>query len=189
MGTHSGCAAPDRGPGVRLRMSIYRINPEPWTSPEVGIGRRNGRPFPIVHKSAQLRTYQDAIADVVGASLPEHFQPFSSEIVLHFYLWRRLETYVSASGRNVTKHRVDATNCQKALEDALQGVVFTNDRLVRRISTVMVAQGTSVEPRIDVECWPWEDIDAGGAIWEGGKSHRDRKTVNLHHVSIELENS
>lgn len=143
------------------------INPTPWTSPSLG---RAGKK-PVLYKSAELRTYQAALVDDLVEHYPElneGIMPFPADtpLSLKFYFWRRLDRYGSV-GRKQTRNRADATNMQKATEDALQGVLFTNDRHVTRATSVVVEQGPDVEGCVlihlcpDVGLWPVEDLSVG----------------------------
>jgi hypothetical protein len=68
--------------------------------------------------------------------------------VLYFYFWRRREEYQTPQARSHRKHEADVTNLQKATEDALQGVLFKNDKDVREVHSVLIAQGPDVEPGV-----------------------------------------
>lgn len=127
------------------------LNPEPWSIGTISTGRKNGKVFGRMSPNHGLVAYQEAVRseleDVV--SLP----PGEYELV--FYFWRQRIQYETASGRKATKNQVDATNMQKALEDALQGVLIDNDRNVRDIRSVIVEQGTSVRPAVVIKAAPW----------------------------------
>lgn len=122
------------------------INPEPWTSPAVSVGRRGGRLVPQVFKSAALSAYQESVRDALMAAYPE-VRPVSGPVGLEFFFWRQLVNYEGETRRN-RKNRVDATNLQKACEDALQGVLITNDRDVLHVSSWVVEQAVDTEPLI-----------------------------------------
>jgi hypothetical protein len=115
------------------------INPDPWAIGPLSMGKKNGKFFPIVGQNAQLANFKAAVAESLEGITPMG----TGEYDLHFWFWRRLD----GTGRN-KKHVSDATNLQKATEDALQGVLFDNDRNVRRISSEVVEQGPDVRPMI-----------------------------------------
>lgn len=121
---------------------LVGINPEPWTSPNIGGRRKNGSP--VVYKNEGLRVYQEAVKDELKGTIPYSFD----RIELRFYFWRRLEDSNRIDSKRHRSHQADATNMQKALEDALQGVLFANDRDVVSVSSWVVAQGPDVTPRI-----------------------------------------
>lgn len=130
---------------------ITSINPEPWVAPEASIGRKGGKMFIQFYTSDTMRAYKEAIKEEVllqngHAVLAAKGVPLD----VTFYLWRRLDASESSS-RSSRRHVADATNCQKALEDALQGILYDNDRDNLSVHTVMVAQGPDVQPHIAIE--------------------------------------
>lgn len=126
---------------MSLRGYIYiPINPEPWAIGPLGIGKREGKFFPYVGRNQQL----DAFKQAVAGELDEHEKMPEGEYQLQFWFWRRLDSYQTQKGRAHTKHQADTTNLQKATEDALQGVLFDNDRDVRKVTSEIVAQGPDV---------------------------------------------
>lgn len=126
------------------------VNPDPWAIGPLGIGKRNGKFFPYVGQNAQLAAYKQAIIESLGEieKMPE------GDYELHFYFWRRLD----GTSRN-KKHQADATNLQKATEDALQGVLFDNDRNVKFVASTIVEQGPEVTPMIVVHARLYEGFD------------------------------
>ena len=118
---------------------VLAVNPDPWAIGPVGVGRKNGKMYPYVGRNNQLHDYQQAVKEALT-----DIEPLSAgEYDLRFYFWRRLDEH--ASGK---KHYADATNLQKSTEDALQGVLFDNDRLVRRVGSEIVEQSATAEPCI-----------------------------------------
>lgn len=112
------------------------INPEPWA---VSVTTRGG-----TYKPAKLQAYQSAIAADVKKLLPAaplwtHADHPVGGIVMEFFFWRS------------TKYGqfCDITNLIKSTEDAMQGVLFDNDRLVHRVIGEIVEQGQHVtQPRV-----------------------------------------
>lgn len=121
---------------------LVGINPIPWKASQVGGRRKNGSP--VVYKPEELKNYQESIKSELEWCTAVDYE----RIELQFYFWRRLDTLDRQSGRKATDHRADATNLQKALEDALQGVLFANDRNVVHVNTWLMEQGPEVTPRI-----------------------------------------
>lgn len=121
------------------------LNPEPWTAPEVSIGRRGGKSFPQVYKKAQLRTYQEAVKEQLEAL---GVTPFEGPVYLEFYFWRQLAEGNTGGTRSRRAHQSDATNLQKALEDALQDLLIGNDKNTRKICSTVVEQGPNVEGKV-----------------------------------------
>lgn len=128
------------------------INPEPWEIGPVGWRTEAGKRRPVIGPSPQLVTYQKALKnELKGMSLP----PATFDIVrFEFYFWRRLDTHKSFAGtksRDVVAKVSDATNMQKATEDALQNILLVNDRQVKDIRSVIVEEGPGVDPGVIIK--------------------------------------
>lgn len=122
------------------------INPEPWAVGDIDIGRnKSGKMFPRVAPNHQLVAFQQAVKEELTN---EEAFPEDIKYCLTFYFWRRLDRYVDVSDRKRSAHVADATNLQKGLEDALQGVLFKNDRDVTDIRSILVEQSESTHGRI-----------------------------------------
>lgn len=134
---------------------IEDINPQPWAIGPLGMGRRNGSSYPYVGPNAQLVAFQKAVKEELDDFTA---LPFVGDIELEFFIWRRIERYAGRS-RTQHSHQADATNIQKALEDALQGVLFPNDRAVQRISTTVVEQSRTTKPRIVIKACEWQGFN------------------------------
>lgn len=129
------------------------INPEPWAIGPIGIGKKNGKFFPYVGPNEQLVTYQEAIKEYFQELNPEFMYPKDKEgrqYILNLYFWRRLDKYITASGVTKYKNSADATNLGKSTEDALQGILFINDRFVRRITSTIVEQDVETLPGVAI---------------------------------------
>lgn len=137
---------------------IEGINPEPWTAPDISIGYGKGRrPYPQVSRGGRLKAFQQAITESIEIAYPHGLKPFQPGTPLRvtFLFWRQLDSYTVESGRTASRNVADATNMQKAMEDALQGVLFGNDRDNKSVKSVVMEEGPNVKPRIVVM------IDAG----------------------------
>ena len=134
-----------------IYLFIDGINPEPWTAPDVSIGYGKGRrPYPIVSKGERLRFFQEAVKESIEMAYPHGFtlpEP-GTPIRVTFLFWRQLDSYTKESGRTASRNVADATNMQKATEDALQKVLFGNDRDNKSVKSVVMAEGPDVAPRI-----------------------------------------
>lgn len=130
---------------------VIPVNPEPWAIGTPQVGRKGGKFFPKISPNPQLVAYKQAVAEALADAepLPE------GEYALRFYFWRRLDDYETQSGRRHRKHWADATNMQKATEDALQGVLFGNDRNVRDVRSEIVHQGPEVDGLIILRAENW----------------------------------
>lgn len=122
---------------------VLDVNPEPWAIGPMSVGRGpKGKLFPVVGRNTQLWHYQQAVKEALGH--PDIWFE-NQKIELKFYFWRRRDEYETPQARTHRKHEADVTNLQKATEDALQGVLFKNDKDVSHVESWMVQQGTDVE--------------------------------------------
>lgn len=137
----------------RTTIYITGINPEPWTAGTVALGFKGGKKYPMVSKDARLRDYQEAIKESIRDGYPElkMVNP-DARLRLEMMFWRQLDTYTGGTGRKQSRNVADATNMTKATEDALQGVLFKNDRMVKHSSGEIMEEGPDVEPRILIVC-------------------------------------
>lgn len=123
---------------------VLHIQPEPWRIPPMSPGRKGGKLYVATGADEQLATYQAAVRDLMEpivhdlALVPTDV----GRLQLTIFYWRQITKGV---------HEADATNLNKALEDALQGVLYDNDRRVGRITGDIVQQDENVtEPRIAI---------------------------------------
>lgn len=124
------------------------INPTPWTSPEVSIGRKGGKVYPMVYASAELKNYKNSVKQAMEERYPD-IEPIEDEVGLRIYFYRRLDEM--RGNRRRKGHVADATNLQKATEDALQGILFKNDVQVVHAESWVMAQHDAVESCIIIE--------------------------------------
>jgi hypothetical protein len=135
-----------------MRWFVLALNPDPWAIGPLGVGKRGGKYFPYVGRNNQLHSYQQAVKEELEDEPPLRAGTYD----LKFWFWRRLDSH--AAGR---KNIADATNLQKATEDALQGVLFDNDRDVRHVSSVIVEQSEEAKPLIVIRAMPWPGFENG----------------------------
>lgn len=124
------------------------INPEPWEAP---IGSRLSNKTRAIHfhrtqkqKSYQEAIREDALALMDAGKIPNLKGPFK----VRFFFWRTLDQSYDLTW---SAKPADATNLQKATEDALQGTFFDNDRDVHDVQSVIKAQGPDVAPAVLVQ--------------------------------------
>lgn len=131
------------------------INPEPWAIGPLGLGRRNGRMFPKVGRNQQLHAYKEAVRSELASQdpLPD------GEYQLKFFFWRQIATYTDTGGIRRHRNVADTTNLQKATEDALQDVLFVNDRNVKSIQSIIVEEGPEVTGQILIHAEQWHGFD------------------------------
>lgn len=133
---------------------IVGIYPIQWQVGVTSAGRKNGKIVANrISKPPELAAYQEAVKeymlDAFFPDLPASFD-YPQGIRMEFYF------VVPDEGRNVR----DTTNFQKALEDALQGILYRNDRTVRDVRSVAVAVEPHEEPRIIIGIGPAHPHDA-----------------------------
>jgi Holliday junction resolvase RusA-like endonuclease len=136
-------------PLTKVHWYYLPINPVQWEVGELSVGRRNGKYFPRMGRSENLYAFQQEVREwFAGQPKPELIE---GDVDVYFWFWQKLETYEGPSGRKVTKKAADATNMQKATEDALQKILFDNDRQNRRVGSEIVEQGPDVNPGIIIK--------------------------------------
>lgn len=126
---------------------VLNVNPTPWTAPTVSIGRKGGKPYPMVYSSEELKNYKQAVEYEAAKEIErkyENFAPIEDEIALHFFFYRKVEQLHRGKSTR-TGNYADATNLQKATEDGLQGTLFVNDSQVVDVRSTIVEQSTEVE--------------------------------------------
>lgn len=126
---------------------VLGLNPEPWAIGTISRGKN----YSSISPNDTLLAYQNAVKEEL-----EDEEMLDWEYVeLTFYFWRQQTKYLDASDKIRQKNAADSTNLGKGLEDALQGVLFKNDRIVRDVRSVIVAQGADVTPRIVIKANPF----------------------------------
>lgn len=142
---------------------VEDLNPEPWTASEGSVGRKGGKTFVLFHKPTQLRNYQEALTEMFKQQNPQA-RLYTGNLELHFYFWRELASYETPTGRQGRAHIADATNLQKSTEDALQGILYKNDRDIRCIQSVIVSQTPSTIPAILIGIGQHDSTSLGQAF-------------------------
>ena len=126
------------------------INPEPWAVGSISTGARGARMSP----NPNLVAFQNAVRESMAGTemLDSKYRRFE------FYFFRQTAVYLDSRDRKRSRNQADATNMQKGLEDALQGILFENDRDVVDIRSVIAMQGPEVEPMILIRAMPVGDV-------------------------------
>lgn len=160
-------------------ITIIGINPQPWEIGPLSVGRARGGVFPKVGRAERLYTYQEAIKEEILLQQPEANGRFDDAegLSLNFDFWRQLEQHQGKS-RKQTGQRVDVTNLQKGTEDALQGILFPNDKVVKHVESYLHRQEVDVIPLIRIRIsvmTPQEVADAAAEAlyWESVREYRD----------------
>lgn len=142
---------------------VIPLNPQPWAIGDVGVGRRNGGVYAYIGPNIQLQTYQQGVREAIVDGLLVDY-----EVKITFYFWHKIESY-QGENRKVTKNQVDATNMQKATEDALQGILMFNDRQVRSVRSEIVEQSETCEPMVVIKFekyWGFDIDEIPKSIWD-----------------------
>ena len=126
------------------RWFVLDVNPEPWAVGPVGYARRSGKMSAYVGRNAQLEAFKEAVREGLG----DGHKKIDGRVALQFFFWRNRADYKTPQSRTHRKHEADLTNLQKATEDALQGVLFDNDKDTNEVHAVLVEQGPDVKGRI-----------------------------------------
>lgn len=133
---------------------ITGVNPQPWQAPRFTKG------FKGVTKHETLKGYQNAVKEELAAVWP--YGPFDTTqetpVALSFAFWRQIENVQDTSGRWHRGQVADATNLQKALEDALQGILLTNDRYVADVRSRIIEQSPFTVPKIGIAIRPADNV-------------------------------
>jgi Holliday junction resolvase RusA-like endonuclease len=153
---------------------IDDLNPEPWTAPQGSVGRKGGRFTVRMHSEEQMKNYKDALREALKQDGPVNFGGIDLE--LHFIFWRQVASYETLAGNRSHAQVADATNLQKASEDALQGLLFDNDRSIRLVSSWIADQSNDVHPRVVIKISPFGSPPQSYtelAAWVGGALDAD----------------
>lgn len=163
-----------------VKWYVLGAQAQPWTTGRISVGKKDGHLQGRLSPNAQLQVFQEAVREEMEGVEP---LPTNFKYKLTFYVWRAIEQYTTPGGKTVTKNIVDATNVQKALEDALQGNLIDNDRNVAEIRTIMVEQELRTVPYIVIKAEPWDGLNPDEipeSIW----MQMDEKSVELSFEEI-----
>lgn len=136
------------------RWFVVPLNPEPWAVGPLSVIRAGNKTIPKIGPNRQLKEFQLAVKEQLDGVVPE-----KGEVEVRIFVWRRIEEYKTHQAKSARSHEADATNMQKAIEDAIQGCLITNDREVRKISTTVVEQSTNAISMIVIHVKPFVRFD------------------------------
>lgn len=149
------------------------VNPLPWKTPPFVPVRVRGKWVTKAGRNNEAHDFKEAVKESLisqGATMLP-----GPRYRVHLAFWRRLDKYTDSIGRILTKNWADSTNMQKLTEDALQGILFKNDRDNVMVSGQIIAQDTLTSPGVLIMCqggsfgdgfswipegWSKEEIDA-----------------------------
>lgn len=100
-----------------------------------------------VGRNQQLDAFKEAVREELSSLATTKFE---GKVTLVLYFWRNRAEYTTPQARKHRKHEADLTNLQKATEDALQGILFENDRDVAMVQAEVREQGPDVVPCVVV---------------------------------------
>jgi Holliday junction resolvase RusA-like endonuclease len=127
---------------------VEGVNPEPWVASLASGGRKAGKNYIQFYKPEQLRVYQDSLKDAFIRQNP-HAVCNPGEIVLVFFFWRQRNEHEFFDDSKKSKSNIaDATNLQKSTEDALQKLLYINDRQVIDVRSKIIEQHEDTVPKI-----------------------------------------
>lgn len=134
---------------------VLDINPDPWAVGPLGVIRKNGAIRPFMGMNKQLDDFKKAVAEAVKSQNPTKIK---GKVKLTCIFWRQQSEYATYQARTARKNEADATNLLKATEDALQGILFDNDRDNNDVRSIVAAQGPDVKPGIVICVEPSSEI-------------------------------
>lgn len=112
------------------------INPEPWAVGQAYASRSKGKLTARISRNVQLDQFQQAVKEELLIREPKLIEGYVRVVL---YLWRQNAQYQRIQTNHYRQRsRPDTTNMQKAIEDACQGILYTNDRYVNDIHSVLV---------------------------------------------------
>lgn len=138
---------------MKERWFVLDINPEPWAIGDVGVRRNGGKLKGFVGRNQQLWNYQQAVKEAVGTG----HELIRGKVKLTCIFWRRRDEYRNHQARTHRTGEADATNMLKATEDALQGVLYVNDKDNNEVHSYIIDQDTDTRPRIIICVAPNSD--------------------------------
>lgn len=130
-----------------MRYYHLSLNPHQWAIGPVTTIRRGGKTIPMVGRNVQLHNFKEAVRREMDRLYgPQEIM--EGPIELKFWFWRNRPAYKNHQQRTHRTHQADDTNLQKSLEDALQGVLFKNDKQTQKITSEIVEQDHDIWGRI-----------------------------------------
>lgn len=122
------------------------LNPEPWAVGPLSVIRRDKKVIPTMGRNQELWTYQQAVKSELEGK--PGVEMMTGPLRVYMFFWRQIEQYTTHQGKASRNHEADVTNLQKALEDALHGLFYKNDKDNIWITSCLVRQDPDTEPHI-----------------------------------------
>lgn len=164
-----------------MRRFFLTVNPHQWAIGPVTTIKRGGKTIPMVGRNVQLHNFKEAVKkEMTRLYGPQEIM--EGPVELRFWFWRNRPAYETYQARTHRKHEADATNLQKSLEDALQGVLYKNDKQVQKVTSEIVEQDQDIRGYIIIEVDDYlptqpppfyppfdtdklDDVDDQGHVW------------------------
>ena len=126
---------------------VISVNPTPWAVGELGFTvKRDGSKRVYMAPNRDLKLYQEAIREEMADFITF---PLATELDVVFVFNRALDEIFRGKFKSHA-HYADATNMQKATEDALQGVLFGNDNQNRVVTSIIREQSPEADPCVAI---------------------------------------
>lgn len=117
------------------------LNPLPWTMGPIQRSKKGV----FVGKHQGLAQYQEGIKSSLR---DQNAIKVDGLFRMEIFFWRKIEEYETAQARRARNKEADATNMQKAFEDGCAKVLFDNDKENRWVTSLVVEQNATCEPKI-----------------------------------------
>lgn len=121
---------------------VLPVNPYPWKVPPFSPARKGKKIFVKAGRDEGLHAYKQAIKEIISNAEPLEIE---GDVEIEMWFYRNIGAYETHQARTARKHEADTTNLQKATEDALQGVLFKNDKDVVKITSFRVEQSPNAK--------------------------------------------
>lgn len=126
---------------------VLSVNPTPWAVGELGFAKKkDGGKRIYMAPNRDLKLYQEAVREEMEAFMTINLH---AELDVVFVFNRALDEIRRGKALSHA-HYADATNLQKATEDALQGVLFSNDNQNRVVTSIIREQTPEAEPYVAI---------------------------------------
>ena len=135
---------------------VLSVNPYPWKVPPMSAGRKGKALFVRAGRDEGLHTYKEAVKEQVELMSPRMIE---GAVKLRLWFWRNIPEYTTPQGRRARKHEADTTNLQKATEDALQGLLYANDKDVKDIHSILVEQSADTSSLLVICAEPFAEME------------------------------
>lgn len=150
---------------MTVQWYVLQLQAVPWRVGPVTVGRgKNKGLYGKVGRDQELHNFQEAVRDELLRQDP--LMIIDGKVRLTILFWRKIEQYKTAKSRAVRNQEADATNLLKATEDALQGILFGNDKDNVDVRSIIVEQNEDAEAKIVLRVEQVNDQDWLNSIAE-----------------------